>query len=314
MTLKRISILALALLTSIALAGAADAQSKKKSPKKKKPAKKQSADFAFKGSEKILFKTTPQGKLHLHVFKPRGWKADDARPGIVFFFGGGWSGGTPGQFEQHCNYLASRGMVAITAEYRVRSRHKTSPFECVEDGKSAVRWVRAHAGDLGIDPKRLAAGGGSAGGHVAAATATTNLDAKSDEHKDVSSIPNALALFNPVYDNGPKEYGHDRVKDRFNEISPAHNIHKGMPPAIVFFGSKDSLVSVETAKRFQSKMREVGSKSVLKVTEGAGHGYFNYGRAGGKAFIETVTQMDEFFAELGWLKGKPKVKEFVAAR
>lgn len=308
--MKRISTLTIALLASIALAGAADAQSKKKSTKKKK----QSADFAYTGSEKILFKNTPQGKLHLHVFKPKGWKADDSRPGIVFFFGGGWNGGSPGQFEQHCNYLASRGMVAITAEYRVKSRHKTSPFECVEDGKSAVRWIRAHAADLGIDPKRLAAGGGSAGGHVAAATATTRLDAKDDAHRDVSSIPNALALFNPVYDNGPGEYAHARVKDRFKEISPAHNIRKGMPPAIVFFGSKDRLVSVATAERFQSKMRKVGSKSELKVTEGASHGYFNYGKDGNKAFIETVTQLDEFFAELGWLKGKPMVKEFVAKK
>lgn len=257
---------------------------------------------------------TPQGNLHLHVFKPEGWKASDSRPAIVFFFGGGWNGGNPGQFEPHCNYLASRGMVAITAEYRVKSRHKTSPFECVEDGKSAIRRVRAQAKALGIDPDRLAAGGGSAGGRVAAATATTKLDSKNDENQAVSSIPNALALFNPVYDNGPGEYGHDRVKDRFKEISPADNIRKGMPPAIVFFGSKDSLVSVKTAKAFQTKMRKVGSKSELKITEGASHGYFNFGRDGNKAFIQTVTEMDEFLAELGWLKGRPKVKEFVASK
>lgn len=314
MNLKRLTILALALLTSVALAGAADAPQKKKAKNKKKKAAPAETNFAYKGSEKRLFKNTPQGDLHLHVFKPRDWNASDSRPGIVFFFGGGWNGGSPGQFEQHCNYLASRGMVAITAEYRVKSRHNTSPFECVEDGKSAIRWTRSHASELGIDPKRLAAGGGSAGGHVAAATATTHLDAETDENKNVSSIPDALALFNPVYDNGPGEYGHDRVKDRYKEISPADNIRKGMPPAIVFFGSKDALVSVKTAKIFQAKMREVGSKSELKITEGASHGYFNFGRDGNQAFIQTVTQMDEFFAELGWLKGKPKVKEFVETK
>lgn len=314
MNLKRISILALAVVASVVLAGAADTPQRKKTKNKTKKAEPAEAGFSYQGSEKLLFKKTPQGDLHLHVFKPKGWKASDSRPGIVFFFGGAWNGGTPGQFEQHCNYIASRGMVAITAEYRVKSRHNTSPFECVEDGKSAIRWTRAHADELGIDPKRLAAGGGSAGGHVAAATATTRLDAETDENRTVSSIPDALALFNPVYDNGPGEYGHDRVKDRYKEISPADNIRKGMPPAIVFFGSKDALVSVKTAERFQAKMLEVGSKSELKITEGASHGYFNFGRDGNKAFIQTVTEMDEFFSELGWLKGKPNVKEFVAAK
>ena len=118
----------------------------------------------------MQYKEASGAKLFLHVFNPEGHKTTDARPAIVFFFGGGWNGGTPKQFEPHCQYLARRGMVAITAEYRVKSRNKTSPFECVADGKSAVRFIRANAAKLGVDPKRVAAGGGSAGGHVAAAT------------------------------------------------------------------------------------------------------------------------------------------------
>ena len=124
----------------------------------------------LEGAKAVQYKEASGAKLFLHVFTPEGHKATDARPAIVFFFGGGWNGGTPKQFEPHCQYLAQRGMVAITAEYRVKSRNKTSPFECVADGKSAVRFVRANAAKLGVDPKRVAAGGGSAGGHVAAAT------------------------------------------------------------------------------------------------------------------------------------------------
>ena len=138
------------------------------------------------------------------------------------------------------------------------------------------------------------------------------VEEESEDH-GVSSRPDALALFNPVYNNGPKQYGHGRVEARWKEISPAHNIRKGMPPAVVFFGSKDKLVTVGTAEAFQSKMREVGSRSELHVSEGEGHGYFNYGRGGNKAFIRTVRQMDEFFTSLGWLSGKPSIEAFVGS-
>lgn len=305
MTPNRAPFLAATCLAVLALVAAGGNSSQEK------PAERKSAEFAFDGSEKLLFKETPQGDLHLHVFRPQDWKAADRRPGIVFFFGGGWTSGNPGQFEQHCRYFASRGMVAISAEYRVRSRHQTLPYDCVEDGKSALRWTRARAGELGIDPQRLAAGGGSAGGHVAAATATTKTIEEPDEDHSIRSTPDALVLFNPVYDNGPGQWGHDRVKERWQEISPAHNIGKGMPPAIVFLGSADKLIPVETAKQFQEKMRAVGARSELKITEGAGHGFFNHGREDNQHFIRTVTQADQFLIELGWLSGEPKVRQFV---
>ena len=91
-------------------------------------------------------------------------------PGIVFFFGGGWISGTPEQFFPHCRYLSERGMVAASAEYRIRDSHGTDPAACVRDGKSALTWLFAHAEEFGIDADQLLAGGGSAGGQVAAAS------------------------------------------------------------------------------------------------------------------------------------------------
>ena len=228
------------------------------------------------------------------MFYPKGHNPQkDKRPAIVFFFGGGWNGGNPGQFRPHCQYLASRGMVAMSADYRVKSRQGTSPFECVKDGKSAVRWIRAHAKKLGIDPKRLAAGGGSAGGHVAAATGTVPGLDEEGEDLTVSSKPNALVLFNPVYDNGPKGYGHSRVADRYKEISPFHNLRKGSPPTIVFLGDKDSLIPVSTAEAYKKKMEVVGSRSELRIYAGQPHGFFNQGRKGGY-YEKTVLEMDKF--------------------
>ena len=112
-------------------------------------------------------------------------------------------------------------MISFVADYRVKTRQKTTPRECVQDGKSAVRWIRINAGRLGIDPDRIAAAGGSAGGHVAAATGICDgFDDSADKNPKISSKPNALILFNPVYDNGPEGYGHDRAKEWF-PIRPA---------------------------------------------------------------------------------------------
>ena len=215
------------------------------------------------GAKVHQYKQVGEAKLFLHAFNPKGHKASDRRPAIVFFFGGGWNGGTPKQFDPHCRYLASRGMVAITAEYRVKSRNKTTPFECVKDGKSAIRWVRANVDKLGVDSKRVAAGGGSAGGHVAAATGNCPGLEEEGENLKISSKPDVLVLFNPVYDNSSKGYGHDRVKPRWKEISPMHNIRKGAPPTIVFLGTKDKLIPVSTAQEYEKRLVAVGSRSEL---------------------------------------------------
>ena len=262
----------------------------------------------IQGAEHVVYKVASGSKLILNVFYPEGHDAKkDTRPAIVFFFGGGWSGGNPAQFEPHCEYLASRGMVAMSADYRVKSRQGTPPFECVKDGKSAVRWIRQNAKKLGIDPERLAAGGGSAGGHVAAATGTVTGLEEEGEDLSMSSRPDALALFNPVYDNGPKGYGHSRVADRYKEISPIHNIRKGTPPAIVFLGDQDSLIPVSTAEKYKALMEKAGSRSDLHVYAGQPHGFFNKGKKG-NYYEKTVLEMDKFFISLGWLKGKPTIK------
>ena len=235
-------------------------------------------------------------ELKLHIFNPEGHKVGDKRPVIVFFFGGGWNGGTPSQFYPQCEHLAKRGMVAISAEYRVKSRNGTSPLECVKDGNSAVRWVRAHAVELGIDPKKVAAGGGSAGGHVAAATGTTRGIFEEGEDVLVSSKPDALVLFNPVYDNGPKGFGHSRVKKYWKKISPMHNLDKTTPPTIVFLGTKDKLIPVATAEKYRDLMEDAGVKSELFLYEGQPHGFFNKAK-----YDETVKQMDRFLVQLGFL-------------
>jgi acetyl esterase/lipase len=259
--------------------------------------------------EKVTYKTVDDVTLQLHIFKPDHHKATDSKPCIVFFFGGGWVGGSPSQFYPHCRYLSSRGMVAISAEYRVKNRHKTTPYECVKDGKSAIRWVRSHADELGIDPRRLAAGGGSAGGHVAAATGSVKSFQEPGEDTAISSKPNALVLFNPVYNNGPEGYGHDRVKEHWRTFSPMHNIDGDTPPTIVFLGTKDKLIPVSTAEKYKELMVKSNRRCDLHLYEGQPHGFFNYRNGKNTYYYQTVIEADKFLASIGYLNGEPTLKE-----
>lgn len=259
-----------------------------------------------------VYKKVADRELKLNVFNPPEWKSSDRRPAIVFFHGGGWVGGSPKQFLKHCEYLAMRGMVAIEADYRhIAKGDKGPPTDCVHDAKSAMRWVRSHAVELGIDPQRIAAGGGSAGGHLAAFVGM--VEGLDDPADDIQMSPkaNALVLFNPVFDNGPEQgWGHARVGERYKEFSPAHNISADDPPAIVFLGTKDNLIPVTVVERFKANMTKAGVRCEAVFYEGQGHGFFNPGRGGSdQYFYETLLAADRFLASLGWLKGEPTLSK-----
>ncbi len=256
--------------------------------------------------EAHVYKSVGGRKLTLYVTKPSGWKATDRRPAIVFFHGGAWVGGAPGQFTEHSKYLASRGMVCVQVQYRLLDRKSNDPPTiCVHDAKSAMRWVRARAMKLGIDPNRIASGGGSAGGHLAAFVGMVDgIDDPNDDRK-VSPKSNAMVLFNPVFDNGPDGWGHKRVGKRYREFSPLHNITKDDPPAIVFLGSADKLIPVKTLDGFRNKMKQAGIQCETMVFEGKPHGFFNFGKDGNKPYYETIVATDKFFASLGWISGPP---------
>jgi acetyl esterase len=251
------------------------------------------------------YKTVAARQLKLVIYNPPGWKAADRRPAIVFFFGGGWVGGDPKQFSKQSAYLASRGMVAICVEYRcIPSGDKGPPQVCCADAKSAIRHVRTHAAQLGIDPQRIAGGGGSAGGHLAAFTALVGgLDDPADDLK-VSCKPDALVLFNPVLNNGPGQWGYARVGERFREFSPAHNLAKGGPPTAVFLGDSDRLIPVSTVRDFEEGMKKANSRCDVHIYPNAGHGFFNRE----PHLTQTLLEVDRFLASLGWLQGEPTIK------
>jgi len=297
----------------LATATCATAQNAKaKKPAKKKANPKKVSKMERAGAKPYVYKTIGDRKLKLYVLSPEGHAATDKLPAVVFYHGGGWTGGGPGQFCEHGKYLTKRGMVTVHVQYRLLDRKsKEPPITCINDAKSAMRWVRAHADELGIDPERVAAGGGSAGGHLAACVGL--LPGMNDPNDDlnISARAHALVLFNPVYNNGPGKQGwsHARCGDDYKKYSPAHAITKDAPPTLVFLGTKDKLIPVATAEAFRDEMTKLDCRSELVLFEGEGHGFFNYGKGGGKAFRKTVRAMDEFFISLGYLSGTPTMPE-----
>ncbi len=271
------------------------------------------------GASVEVYREVNGSKLNAYVFTPPQHQASDRRPAVLFFFGGGWKGGTPGQLLPQSLYLAQRGMVAISCDYRVLSRQGVIPQDCLRDAKAAIRWVRANAARLGIDPARIVAAGESAGGHLAAATALVP-GFEEGAHPETSSMPNALVLFNPAVLLSPAE-GHPgllseaslasisaRTQGRPQEISPYHFIRAGLPPSILFHGTKDEAVPFPTVELFAKAMTAAGNRCELKAYEGQPHGFFNPGRGQGEPraeanryFHRTIRELDAFFVSLGYL-------------
>ncbi len=256
--------------------------------------------------EKIVYKQIDTVSLYLDYYPAQYKTNDQAVSAILFFFGGGWNGGTINQFKPHAEYLAQRGMACFLVDYRVTTRHQSTPFESLKDAKSAMRFVRKNAKKWGIDPSKLVAAGGSAGGHLAIANATAGIYNDPKDNLSISCVPNALVLFIPVFDNGPGGYGYERIGEAYTSFSPLHNIRRGIPPAIVFLGTEDKLVPVVTAEYFKMVMEKVGSRSDLFIYEGQGHGFFNYDHF--EYYRKTLVATDEFLQSLDFLRKDPLVE------
>jgi acetyl esterase/lipase len=183
--------------------------------------------------------------------------------------------------------------------------------------------VRKNAGRLGIDPDRIAAGGGSAGGHLAAAAGTLPEFDEPGENRSISSKPNALVLFSPAldltFDAWSKEFQQNRYpafQARWGvapeSLSPTRHVRAGTPPTIILHGTGDTTVPFAQAEAFTAAMKKSGNRCELVGFEGQQHGFFNYGRDDEhKYFVETLDRADRFLTSLGYLKGEPTIREFV---
>ena len=245
----------------------------------------------------LTYLDSPTGKLYMYYAKGRKIQNN---PAVVFFFGGGWNSGSPKQFELQAKYLAEYGITVVLADYRTKNNAGTTPKEALMDAKAAMRFLKKNAVSLRIDPEKILASGGSAGGHLAAATAFCDNINHPEDDLSVSPVPKALILFNPVVDNCPEGYGFNRVRDYYEDFSPMHNIKKNAPPTIFFLGTEDNIISVETARKFKEKMKTVGgARCDLFLYPGQKHGFFNSQHK--EYFEKTMVETVAFLKSLGYI-------------
>ncbi|PZX54929.1 alpha/beta hydrolase [Algoriphagus chordae] len=262
------------------------------------------ASFSF-AQELFSYKTVDTTELMMEVHYPEQMDTTEKYPALVFYFGGGWNSGSRAQFEHQAEYFAKRGLVCFLVDYRTKNEHKTSPYESISDAKSAMRYLRENSSKYHIDQDKIIASGGSAGAHLAAATALIDGYNATSDDMGFSSIPNALILFNPVIDNGPGGYGYERIGDQYKDFSPLHNIKAGAPPTLFLLGTKDNLVPVVTAQYYQMVMEKVGNRCDLILYEDQPHGFFNYTNF--EYYKKTVQAADDFLQSLGYLEKEPVV-------
>lgn len=254
----------------------------------------------FKDVRVETYRKIDSTELKLWIFGESDPKSP--KPAIVFFFGGGWHGGSPDQFENQARHFANRGMIAITADYRVQSRHGVQVVECVKDAKAAIDWVRENAQRLGIDPNKIAASGGSAGGHLAAATGTIS-GFGSDER------PNAMILFSPACTLAPiagwqtsgvrpGKLSAKRFGVEAQVISPAHHIGPHTPPTLILHGKEDTTVPYDSVVAFESAMKKAERPCKLVGYDGAGHTFFRRS----EYYAKCLAEADSFLVDLGWIK------------
>lgn len=251
---------------------------------------------------RVTYRQAGNAKLQLHVFAPP-TSAPSApargRPAVVFFFGGGWTHGTPLQFYPECASLAERGLVAISADYRIASAHGTTPLESADDALAAIRWVRDHAHELGVDPARIAAAGASAGGQLAAIAA---LSRAPDDR--APSPPDALLLWYPILDTGPGSYGHALFGARAAELSPVALVQAAparLPPTLILIGDADSATPLATVRTFATAALAAGRTCRVIVYPGGRHPLYAYREGGEPGRSRTLADAAQFLESLGWL-------------
>lgn len=261
----------------------------------------------LKTAREEVYKIVGDVHLPVYIWGPDPDKAPPYPKSVAaFFFSSGWDNGQVTQFAPHCVYFASRGMLTMAFDYRILHRNHGGPLEAMADVRSALRWIRLNAAELGINPGKIVGIGGSGGAH--ALTAAAMLQGYDDpaDHMECSPAANALVLFNPVLDTSKKGFGLERFPDPASakNANLIRAIRPGLPPTLIMHGTADRVVPFRGSAEFAKKSSRKKNLCRLIEFEGQGHGFFNFNLSF-EMYEATLMAMDEFLVGLGIIEPDP---------
>ena len=207
--------------------------------------------------------------LTMHAFVPE--VSTQSGKAVIFYFGGGWRVGSPEQFFPFCLALRARGIACFAPDYRVSSRQGTDPIDALYDAQSAYQWLVSTADKFGVDKSQIYVGGGSAGGHLAAAVALL-------PNKAITQAPAGMLLFNPAVDIGRSTLIQELFRNQAEQYSPIEFVRPSLPGAWIVHGKADKRVPYSTVVDFCQRMKSAGNLCELTGFDDAEHGFFNAGR------------------------------------
>lgn len=271
-------------------------------------------ELAVDLQENIEYGSGADQKLTMHIARPK--DSSEAAPCIVFIHGGGWQAGSKDMFKKAIRDFASEGYVAASVGYRFAPKYKT-PAQ-IEDCKCAVRYLRAHADELGIDPARIGAIGASAGAHLSMLLGTMDsgdgCEGEGGWQDQPSKVQAVVSYFGPV-DLTETKIGDMPSRQLINEkmvrsiltnfvggepeahaellrqASPITYVGPGDAPMLLFQGTKDILVPYDHAFTMTEALTKHGIKGRAELIVGAGHGWM------GDEMVRTQRAALEFFDE-----------------
>jgi acetyl esterase/lipase len=287
-----------------------------------------SMDTLLRGPKmtEVVIKTINNEEVKIFYVKPSEFKPGEKRTAVVWIHGGGWTGGSTESFFPHARYFANRGAVGFCIQYRLVKANGNTVADCLADCKSAIRYIREHAKELGIDPDKIIVMGDSAGGHLASCLGTIDGFDNPTDNLKISAKPNAMVLYNPLSDFTQSQFvriiiggaaldkkptpesliATKEQTELARKLSPIYNVRKNQLPTLVLHGTDDTVILPEQSVQFTEAMKRAGNKCELILLPKTTHAFVcaNY-KAPEEVVVSAIREADKFLISLGFLKGEP---------
>ncbi len=231
--------------------------------------------------EGVVFGTGGGRDLRCDIFTPPG--SPQRAPGVLLLHGGGWSGGDRGQLRGYGILLGRLGYVCMASEYRL-SGEAQWPAQ-IHDVKAALRWMRANAARLGIDPERIAVSGNSAGAHLSLMLAGTSnvaeFEGTGGNAGVATSVAAAVGIYAPILLGGDASLspavrglmGAGAGEGALRSASPLTHASAAFPPTLLIHGNADELVPADASLQIYRALVAAGAPAELHVYAGQPHAF-----------------------------------------